>query len=154
MANTDQVESGLSLPSGQEKKKSSGELIDMNWKSTNVEPSDASSFSVQNLSQDTSYEFYVRARNIIGDGPRSQVVLASTKRAISSGSSLTSIDSSSSLAVTLAATNSDNQQLDSFAQAASSQSIASQHNNHQQSGEFFFFEKKTKLSLFFSLFLS
>lgn len=58
------------------------ELVDFNWRSVNVPLSDATSFTVQNLSQDTSYEFYVRARNIIGDGPRSQVVLATTKRAI------------------------------------------------------------------------
>lgn len=41
------------------------------------------SFGVHNLSQDTGYEFYVRAKNIIGDGPRSEIVQARTKRAIS-----------------------------------------------------------------------
>lgn len=61
----------------------SGEPIDINWHSANVQPSDATSFTVQNLSQDTTYEFYVRAKNIIGEGPRSQVVQATTKRAIS-----------------------------------------------------------------------
>lgn len=57
-------------------------MVDFNWRSVNVQPSDAVSFTVQNLSQDTSYEFYVRAKNIIGDGPRSPIVQANTKRAI------------------------------------------------------------------------
>jgi len=57
------------------------EPIDVNWHSANVQPSDATSFTVQNLSQDSTYEFYVRAKNIIGEGPRSQVIQASTKRA-------------------------------------------------------------------------
>lgn len=58
------------------------ETIDFNWHSLNVQPSDATSYNVQNLSQDTSYEFYVRAKNIIGEGPRSPIVIASTKRAL------------------------------------------------------------------------
>lgn len=57
-------------------------MIDFNWHSVNVQPSDATSFTVQNLSQDTTYEFYVRAKNIIGDGPRSAIAQASTKRAV------------------------------------------------------------------------
>lgn len=59
------------------------ELIDVNWHSVSVPSSDSTSLTVQNLSQDTAYEFYVRAKNIIGEGPRSQVVQATTKRAIS-----------------------------------------------------------------------
>lgn len=56
--------------------------MDVNWHSVNVPPGELSTFKVQNLSQDTSYEFYVRAKNIIGDGPRSHIVQATTKRAI------------------------------------------------------------------------
>lgn len=59
------------------------ELVDFNWRPLSVPANEGTSFAIQNLSQDTSYEFYVRAKNIIGEGPRSQVVLASTKRAIS-----------------------------------------------------------------------
>lgn len=58
------------------------EMIDFNWHSLNVQPSDSTSYTVQNLSQDTTYEFYVRAKNIIGDGPRSAIMQATTKRAI------------------------------------------------------------------------
>lgn len=60
------------------------DLIDINWHSQAL-PSGGSSAGVviQNLSQDTTYEFYVRAKNIIGEGPRSQVVQATTKRAVS-----------------------------------------------------------------------
>lgn len=61
----------------------SNELIDVNWHSVSVQSSDSTSLTVQNLSQDTTYEFYVRAKNIIGEGPRSQVVQTTTKRAIS-----------------------------------------------------------------------
>lgn len=59
------------------------EPIDFNWRPVSVPPSAGTTFTVQNLSQDTSYEFYVRAKNIIGEGPRSQIILASTKRAVS-----------------------------------------------------------------------
>lgn len=60
----------------------------MNWQSINVPASEQAStlynsFTVQNLSQDTSYEFYLRAKNIVGDGPRSEIVSARTHRAIS-----------------------------------------------------------------------
>jgi hypothetical protein len=58
------------------------EVIDINWHSINVPSSESNSLTVQNLSQDTTYEFYVRAKNIIGEGPRSQVVQATTKRAL------------------------------------------------------------------------
>lgn len=58
------------------------DLIDSSWKLLNVPNGDISnSMTVQNLSQDTSYDFYVRARNIIGEGPRSSIVQATTKRA-------------------------------------------------------------------------
>lgn len=43
---------------------------------------------VENLTQDTTYEFYVRAKNIIGDGPRTQIVQATTKRAVSPAASV------------------------------------------------------------------
>lgn len=48
--------------------------------------------TVHNLSQDTSYEFYVKAKNIIGEGPKSQIVRATTKRALQG--SLAPIESS------------------------------------------------------------
>ena len=67
----------------QQLKEPASEPLDVNWHPVAVQPTDASSFLVQNLSQDSSYEFYVRARNIIGEGPRSQPVLATTKRALS-----------------------------------------------------------------------
>lgn len=74
---------GLLLAGSGPSSKQHVELADFNWKSINVQPSDATTFTIQNLSQDTSYEFYVRARNIIGDGPGSQTVRTRTKRAIS-----------------------------------------------------------------------
>lgn len=58
------------------------EPIDFNWRPVSVPPSAGTTFAIQNLSQDTSYEFYVRAKNIIGEGPRSQIVSATTKRAV------------------------------------------------------------------------
>lgn len=68
------------------------EPVDLNWRSINVPPSDNSnSFTVQNLSQDTTYEFYVRAKNIIGDGPKSSTVTVTTKKALEFGS-LTPVD--------------------------------------------------------------
>lgn len=68
------------------------EPVDLNWRSINVPASDNSnSFTVQNLSQDTTYEFYVRAKNIIGDGPKSSTVTVTTKKALEFGS-LTPVD--------------------------------------------------------------
>lgn len=61
---------------------SRGDVLDVNWHSQSVQSSESTSLTIQNLSQDTTYEFYVRARNIIGEGPRSQVVQATTKRVI------------------------------------------------------------------------
>lgn len=58
------------------------EPIDFNWRPVSVPPSAGNTFTVQNLSQDTSYEFYIRAKNIIGEGPRSEIILATTKRAV------------------------------------------------------------------------
>lgn len=58
------------------------DVVDVNWHSQSVQSSDSNSLTVQNLSQDTTYEFYVRAKNIIGEGPRSEVVQATTKRVI------------------------------------------------------------------------
>lgn len=67
--------------------------MDFNWHSQAVPSGQPStSYTVQNLTQDTNYEFYVRAKNIIGDGPRSEIVQAATKRAVSG--SLTPIGSS------------------------------------------------------------
>ena len=78
----------------------SGQQPDVNWHSANVQPSDATSFTVQNLSQDTVYEFYVRSKNIIGDGPRSQIIRASTKRALAGSVTPLSVGSGETLAAT------------------------------------------------------
>lgn len=40
------------------------ETVDFNWHSLNVQPSDATSYNVQNLSQDTSYEFTCAPRTL------------------------------------------------------------------------------------------
>ena len=73
----------LAAQQQQQQQRHSNDLIDVNWHSISVQSSDSTSLTVQNLSQDTTYEFYVRAKNIIGDGPRSQVIQTTTKRAIS-----------------------------------------------------------------------
>lgn len=73
--------SKLNHPSANKHKKHRDQA-DLSWKLLNVLNSDNSnSFTVQNLSQDTTYEFYVRAHNIIGDGPKSAIVSATTRRA-------------------------------------------------------------------------
>lgn len=69
----------VAMPQQQQHK----EHVDMNWKSVNVQPSDATKFTVQNLSQDTMYEFAVSAKNIIGESARSHPLAAATKRALS-----------------------------------------------------------------------
>lgn len=80
------------------------ELIDVNWHSISVQSSDSTSLTVQNLSQDTTYEFYVRAKNIIGEGPRSQVVQATTKRAISGAVTPISVPDAGGVAAAAAST--------------------------------------------------
>lgn len=40
---------------------------------------------VDNLSADTSYEFFVRAKNVIGEGTASEIVIARTKQVSGNG---------------------------------------------------------------------
>lgn len=77
--------SGLNIPLslGGNSNSQNEQTSDLSWHSVNVASQLHNSATIQNLSQDSSYEFYVQAKNIIGDGPRSQLVQAHTRRAIS-----------------------------------------------------------------------
>lgn len=76
-------------------------LVDLNWHSLSVPLAHSNEVLVENLTQDTTYEFYVRAKNIIGDGPRTQIVQATTKRAISPTASVAPNDAMDPMASTM-----------------------------------------------------